>query len=111
MFLLTWLPFLCVYPLILTLSSLFISLEFFPLISPLPLCLQRALLHPPRGPHEQHHHISGPHGRALLPRGRQPAAYCALAEERRPGGAGAATDLVPIHALRITPPHPQPGHY
>lgn len=78
---------------------------------PMPLCPSRAVLHTSRSPHEQHHHLPGPHGRPLVPRVRQPAALRALAEERCPGGAGAAADLSPVHAVRVPPPHPQPGHH
>lgn len=71
----------------------------------------RAPLHPPRSSHEQHNNLSGSDSWASLPSHREPSACGTLAEERCPCGAGAEARLLPVHAVRLTSPHPKPGHY
>lgn len=92
-----------------TICLFFLSLISFSFI--LPTLPTRTSLHPPWCSHEQHNHLRGPHGRAFVSCLRKPATHCALAQKRRSCGTGAAAGLLQVHAVWITPPHPQPGHY
>lgn len=77
-----------------------------------PFCFSSSWILPGvSGAGEQHHALPRPDGHAALQGDGEPPARHPLAEERRPGGAGAGPHHHPEDRGRVQAADPRPGHH